>query len=265
MPRFSLALEFSLALALAAPAAEPVPVGHRGLPTHAPEETLATFNACIDLRVGVELDVRRTRDGQLVCLHDPTVDRTTDGKGKLADLSLRELRRLDAGRKFDPAFAGERVPALEEFFSLLKERKANTILVAVDLKEPDCEADVVKLAEKHGVLKQLVFIGLAIEDPKVREKLKEANPAAACAVLCPAADKLAAALEDASADWVYVRFIPTADEVKKIHASGKKVFLVGPLVMGNEPENWAKGRAAGVDAVLTDFPLECRAGWRPKK
>ncbi len=253
-----------LFFASTAVAADPVLVGHRGLPTHAPEETLATFNACIDLRVGVELDVRRTRDGQLVCLHDATVDRTTNGKGKIADLSLRELRQLDAGRKFDPAFAGERVPTLDEFFALLRERKS-PLLVAIDIKEPDCEADIVKLAEKHNVLKQLAFIGLTIEDAKVREKLREASASAACAALCPTADKLNLAVSDKSADWIYIRFIPTADEVKKIHAAGKKVFLVGPLVMGNEPANWAKGRAAGVDAILTDFPLECRAAWREKK
>jgi hypothetical protein len=106
---------------------------------------------------------------------------------------------------------------------------------------------------------------MTIEDPKVREKLKEASQSAACAALCPAADKLGAAIEDKSADWVYVRFIPTIDEVKRIHGAGKKVFLVGTLVMGNEPANWAKGRSAGVDALLTDYPLECRAGWREKK
>jgi glycerophosphoryl diester phosphodiesterase len=246
-----------------AKAADPVVVGHRGLPTHAPENTLAAFRACIDLRVGVELDVRRTRDGQLVCLHDATLDRTTTGKGKLADVSLRELRQLDAGTKFDPAFASERVPTLDEFFALLKESKS-AILVAIDLKEPDCEADVVKLAEKHGVLKQLVFIGLTIEDAKTREKLKDASASVACARLCPAADKLADTIEDKTAEWVYVRFIPTADEVKKVHAAGKRVFLVGPLVMGKEPANWAKGRAAGTDAILTDHPLECRAGWRSR-
>lgn len=262
---FRLSFALTLALPLALAAADPVLVGHRGLPTHAPEETLATFNACIDLRVGVELDVRRTRDGQLVCLHDPTLDRTTDGKGKVADLSLRELRQLDAGKKFDPAFTGERVPTLDEFFALLRDRKA-TIPVAIDIKEPDCEADIVKLAEKHGVLKQLVFIGLTIEDAKVREKLRAANPDVACASLCPAADKLDAALADKTAAWVYVRFIPTADEVKQIHAAGKRVFLVGTLVMGKEPANWAKARAASVDAILTDYPLECRGSWRePEK
>jgi glycerophosphoryl diester phosphodiesterase len=247
-----------------APAADPVVVGHRALPTHAPEQTLAALSACIELRIGVEIDIRRTRDGQLVCLHDATVDRTTDDKGMVAELSLRELKQLDAGKKFDAAFAGERVPTLEEFFALLKERKSS-ILVAIDLKAPDCEADVVKLAVKYGVLPQLVFIGLAIENAKVRAALKDASASAACAVLCPAAEKIPDAIAETSADWVYVRFIPGVEEVKQIHAAGKKVFLVGPLVMGREPTNWAKARSAGVDAILTDHPLECRLSGREKK
>jgi glycerophosphoryl diester phosphodiesterase len=231
---------------------------------HAPEETHATFAACVNLRVSIELDVRRTRDGQLVCIHDATVNRTTTGTGKVSELSLRELRQLDAGKKFDPLFAGERVPTLEEVFALLRDRKAS-VLVAVDLKVADCEEDVVKLAGKYGVLKQLVFIGLTIEKSAVREKLLAASPGAACAALCPSAEKLADAVADKTCSWVYVRFIPTADEVKKVHAAGKKVFLVGPLVAGREPENWAKGRAAGADAILTDHPLECRASWRNEK
>src|SRR5262245_44032425 len=242
MTRVLLPLLAAILVSTSTQAADPMVVGHRGLFKHAPEETHANFSACIDLRVNIELDVRRTRDGQLVCLHDDSVNRTTDGTGKVADLSLRELRQLDAGKKFDPAFAGERVPTLEEVFALLRDHKATALLVAIDLKVPDCEADVVKLAEKYGVLKQLVFIGLAIEKPAVREKLLEANKDAACAALCPAADKLDAALEDKTCAWVYVRFIPTAGEVKRVHAAGKKVFLVGPLVMGHEPDNWAKGR-----------------------
>lgn len=237
---------------------EPVVVGHRGLVKHAPEQTHANFAACIELRVSIELDVRRTRDGQLVCIHDDTVNRTTTGTGKVAELSLRELRLLDAGKKFDPLFAGERVPTLEEVFTLVRDRKATSLLIAIDLKSLDCEEDVVKLAEKYGVLKQLVFIGITIEKTAVRGKLLEANRDAACAALAPSAEKLADAIADKTCSWVYVRFIPTAEEVKKVHETGKKVFLVGPLVAGNEPENWAKGRAAGVDAILTDYPLEWR-------
>jgi glycerophosphoryl diester phosphodiesterase len=264
MIRALVALLTAILLAPSATSAEPVVFGHRGLPTHAPEETHAAFRACIALQVSIELDVRRTRDGQLVCIHDDSVNRTTSGTGKVAELSLRELRQLDAGKKFDPAFAGERIPTLEEVFALLQDRKS-TILIAVDLKEPDCEVDVVKIADKYGVLKQLVFIGITIEKPAVREKLLEANKDTQCAALCPAANKLDDTIADKTCSWVYLRFIPSADEVKRVHDAGKKVFLVGPLVMGKEPDNWSKGRAAGVDAILTDHPLECRAAWRSAK
>jgi hypothetical protein len=59
-----------------------------------------------------------------------------------------------------------------------------------------------------------------------------------------------------------VRFIPTAEEVKKIHNLGKKVFLVGMLVAGKEPKNWQLGKDAGINALLTDHPFECRNTWR---
>ncbi len=265
MLRFSLAAIVCCSFAAAVLSTEPIVVGHRGLMAHAPEETHSTFAACIALRVSVELDVRRTRDGQLVCLHDDTINRTTTGMGKVSELSRREIQSFDAGKKFNPLFAGERVLTLEEIFALFRDSKATAILIAVDLKVPDCEAEVVKLAEKYDVLKQLVFIGLAIEKPGVREKLLRANNTAACAALCPSAEKLADSIADKSCSWVYVRFIPKEAEVRKVHAAGKKVFLVGTLVAGRKPENWAKGRAAGVDAILTDFPLECRASWQSKK
>src|SRR5690242_15524939 len=72
-------------------------VAHRGLLRHAPENTLANFRACLELRLGFEFDVQRTEDGHLVCIHDETVDRTTDGTGTVAGMTLEQLRRLDAG------------------------------------------------------------------------------------------------------------------------------------------------------------------------
>ena len=264
MPR----LLFALA-AVALVAADPAPpaariVAHRGLLTHAPENTLANFDACLTLRLDIELDVRRTSDGNLVVVHDATVDRTTTGKGKVSALTLREVEALDAGAWFDPAFAGERVPTLDAVFARVAARKSGTML-AIDLKDPDVEADVVKLAVKHGVLRQLVFIGRAIESKAVRDALKATDAAAACAVLCPFADKLGEALADGSATWVYVRWVPTAGEVAKAHAAGRKVFLVGEEVAGHNVANWHAARAAGVDAILTDHPLECRAAGRGKR
>jgi len=73
---------------------------------------------------------------------------------------------------------------------------------------------------------------------------------------------LPAALADADADWVYIRFVPTAAQVEAVRRAGKRVFLSGPAVSGKEPANWRLARDRGVDALLSDFPLDCRQSWR---
>src|SRR5438477_7677910 len=99
---------------LAAEPPRPLVVGHRGLMHAAPECTLAGFRACLALRVGFEFDVRRCQDGTLVCLHDPTLDRTTDARAQLAHLTLDQVKKIDAGSRYDPAFRNERIPRIEE-------------------------------------------------------------------------------------------------------------------------------------------------------
>ena len=245
---------------------EPKIIGHRGLMHEAPENTLTAFSTCIKLHIGIELDVRRTKDGSLIILHDDTLNRTTNGKGNVSDITLQELKNLDAGTWFHPTFKNEKVPTLEEFFILLKTSANKNTMVAVDLKITDAtiEKEIVDLANKHQVLPQLVFIGLAISDLEVRKKLKLADASAHVAMLANKLENLEPALNDNYSDWVYVRFIPTAEEVKKIHNRGKKVFLVGTLVAGKEPKNWQLGKDAGINALLTDHPFECRNTWRAK-
>ncbi len=125
-----------LIVAVGAPATatepQPLVVAHRGLMHHAPENTLASFRACLELRLGFEFDVQRTKDGHLVCIHDDTVDRTTDGSGKVSEMTLDEIHRLDAESWFDPKFAGERVPTIEEVLKLVAEYRQHNVLVAVD-------------------------------------------------------------------------------------------------------------------------------------
>jgi glycerophosphoryl diester phosphodiesterase len=246
------------------PAAPPYVIGHRGLVRHAPENTLAAFAACIHLRMGFELDIRRTKDGVLVCLHDDDVKRTTNGKGKVSSFTLAELRKLDAGGWFDRGFAGERIPTLEEVFVLMKAQGLADLLVALDIKIEDdtLEGDIVALAKKHGVLKQVICIGRAITEPSVRVRLRAADSKVPVAALANKLENLEEALADKNADWIYIRFLPTREQVKKMHSQDKRVFLVGPLVMGHEPDNWRKAHEAGVDAVLTDYPLECQQLWR---
>lgn len=239
-------------------APRPLVVGHRGIVQAAPENTLAGFRACLALRCGFEFDVRRTTDDQLVCLHDDTVERTTNGKGRLADLSLGEVRRLDAGGRFDNAFRGELVPTIEEVMALVGQPSSASTLIAVDLKDAGkgLEEAVVRLAEKHQALGRLVFIGLAIESAEIRARLRAANAKVQLARLAPAPENVEEVLADKLADWVYVRFLPQPEQVRRIHEQGKRLFLVGPLVAGKEPDHWGQAADLGIDAVLTDFPLE---------
>jgi glycerophosphoryl diester phosphodiesterase len=233
----------------------PLVVGHRGLFTHAPENTLSSMRACLELRISIELDVRRSKDGQLIVLHDDTLDRTTNGKGKASDFPLAELKKLDAGSWFDPTFKDERIPTLAEVFTLRAQYPAAAGFIAVDLKEPDTEADTVRLAQKHGVLDQLVFIGLTISNADVRQRLRKANAATHVARLVEADQGLAAALKDADADWIYLRHLPSREAVARVHAAGKRLFLVGPKVAGVETDNWKQAAGLGIDAILTDHPL----------
>jgi len=255
---------FTAAISGAEP--RPLVVGHRGLMHAAPECTLAGFRGCLALRVGFEFDVRRCQDGTLVCLHDPTLDRTTDGRGALAEMTFEQVRKLDAGSRFDSAFRNERIPRIEDIFTLIAGEARGPALFAVDLKDTGdgLEEKVVRLAESRNILDQLVFIGATIESADVRARLKAASDLARTARLAPAAADIAAALADEGADWVYLRQLPSSAEMNRIHAAGKRAFLAGPLVAGNEPANWSKAAQLGFDAILTDFPLELAKQLRSK-
>lgn len=107
-------------------------VAHRGYSAVAPENTLAALRAAVAAGAdAVEFDVRQTADGEAVLMHDPTVERTTDGEGPVRALTAVALRRLDAGRWKGEAFAGERVPTLAEALGAL----AGRAVAVVELKE----------------------------------------------------------------------------------------------------------------------------------
>lgn len=263
-----LSIAVSLLVSADARSAEPhrpLIVAHRGLLKHAPEDTLANFRACLELRLGFEFDVQRTKDGKLVCIHDSTVDRTTNGTGQVAEMTLEEIRQLDAGSWFDPRFAGEKVPTVEEVLALVAEYRNRNVLIAVDLKTAGVEEDVVRLAEKHKVLPKMLFIGRTISEPEVRQNLKAASPKTQTAAVANNPDEFPSALADANADWVYVRYLPTQAMMEAVHDAKKKSFIAGPTVSGNLPDNWKHCRSVGLDAILTDYPLELGAELRASK
>lgn len=123
-------------------------VAHRGALQYAPENTLAAFRKAIELGADlIEFDVRETKDGHLVVMHDDTVDRTTDGQGRVSQLTLAEIRRLDAGSWFGPQFKGERVPTLDEALETIK----SGALPDIDFKAGTPEKLVAAVA-RHGLL-----------------------------------------------------------------------------------------------------------------
>jgi len=97
---------------------------HRGDSAHAPENTLAAFELAAERGAdGIELDAKLTADGEIVVIHDPAVDRTTDGTGMVAEMSLAALRELDAGSWFGDTFKGEQIPTLAEVFEAVGKRR----------------------------------------------------------------------------------------------------------------------------------------------
>lgn len=105
--------------------------GHRGASADAPMNTLPAFElAAAQGADGIELDVWLSKDGQVVIIHDATVNGTTDGTGRVQELTLAQLRELDAGGWFDPSFAGTRIPTLDETFEAVGGR----LIINVELK-----------------------------------------------------------------------------------------------------------------------------------
>ncbi|RRK09522.1 glycerophosphodiester phosphodiesterase [Lactiplantibacillus garii] len=146
-------------------------IAHRGSKGTRPENTLLAFQAALDDGAdGLETDVHLSKDGHLIIMHDETVDRTTDGSGRIVDLTLAELKRLDAGSAFDPLYAGAQVPTLDEVVQLLIKRNFTGIfnleLKTNKIHYDGIEALVADYFNHHAVPFKLVyssFYGKSIE------------------------------------------------------------------------------------------------------
>ena len=131
-------------------------IAHRGASSSAPENTLAAFDLALEMGARhLELDVELTRDGHVVVIHDDTVDRTTDGSGPVTAHTLDELRRLDAGRWFGPAFAGERIPTYEDV--LVRYRGRAHLHTEVKGRSPELSRQTVDLIRRHGMGQEITI------------------------------------------------------------------------------------------------------------
>jgi len=141
-------------------------IAHRGFSGSYPENTLKSFAEAIKLKPdATECDVHRTSDGKIVVMHDESVDRTTNGKGLIANLTLAQLRKLDAGSWKSPKFKGEKVPTLEELLDLVKGK----LPLLIEIKDYGITQETVAIVRKFKMEDQVKIISF-LEEPLLASK-----------------------------------------------------------------------------------------------
>lgn len=162
-------------------------IAHRGNKKYAPENTMAAFYSALKYDVdGIEFDLQWTKDNVPVVHHDPTIDRTTNGSGKIRAFTLQELKQFDAGRAFDESFRGEKIPRFTEVLTWAKE---NSLTLHIELKEQmndheqfvqSCIAEIKQFEMEHRVVISTFYHPyLALvkkQSPEMRTALLIKNP-----------------------------------------------------------------------------------------
>jgi glycerophosphoryl diester phosphodiesterase len=230
----------------------PIITAHAACKGHAPENTLAGIRAALKLRAdAIEIDIRCTREGVPVLLHDSTVDRTTDGQGKLAELSLRQVRRLDAG-------GGERIPTLREVLDAV----AGRALIVLEIKPSGIEEETLAVVRRAKALEWCVVHSFR---PPVVETVRKLEPKMPASLLVGG---------EYVRDWREIFALALSINAQGVAVNHESVTL--KLVRAAHLRElrfstWTvdlqrdarRVYAAGVDAITTDYPDRVRR-WLPK-
>ena len=231
-------------------------VAHRGASGNYPENTLIAFQKALEIGVDeIELDLHSTRDGHLVVMHDADVDRTTDGTGAIAELTLAEIKALDAGSAFGGQFRSERVPTWEEALDLVQGK----VGLNVHLKEggnpdADYERKVAKALQDFGMVDDSIvacsdksvgiFSGI---DPRIECRLFRARRTPE--------EYIRKSVEMGLRTMQPGRDITNRDFVRKAHAAGRIIHVF----YADTPEDMRTFIEIGVDGILTNYPERLNA------
>ncbi len=231
---------------------EMLKIGHRGACGYAPENTLASFSRAIDLKVDmVEFDVQLSRDGEVVVIHDFSVDRTTDGRGLVKDFSLKELKLCSVS-------GGEKIPTLSEVLNLINRR----VKVNIELKCCDCVkpvADIIKqyITEKNWSVEDFIVSSFNWNE---LEKFRQINSEIRIGILAKRRIKgflkyrLENILDIAGKLNAYVINMElSAVSIKKIHLMRKSGFKVFVYTVNNL-KDIEKMKKIGVDGIFSNYP-----------
>lgn len=227
--------------------------GHRGASGYAPENTIEAFRLAAEMGAdGIELDVQMTRDGELVVAHDETVDRVSDGRGRIADLSLKELKQFRFNRTH-PEYGEATIPTLGEVFELLKPTKLE---INIELKN--------SLVDYPGLEKRVIDLTVSKFDPgrviyssfnhASMMRIKAIDPRLMCGLLYEASLiepwEYAVRLGMDALHPQYAEVITPGGNCRKAHNAGVSVHTWTV----NEPEVMKKVLMEKADVIITNYP-----------
>lgn len=233
----------------------PIPTifAHRGASAYAPENTLAAFTLALEQGApAIEFDVKLSADRRVIAMHDPTLERTTNGVGKVASQPLAALRELDAGGWKDARYAGERIPTLEEIFETL----GGKLFMNIELTNYSTPFDglvdeVVALVRRYGMQKHVLFSSFYPTNLMRAQRLLPETPCAQLSLpgWSGAWQRLGGHFLPLAADHPYTSDV-TAQSVQRAHTRGRRVHVWTV----NDPADMRRLRALGVDGIFTDDP-----------
>ena len=215
---------------------------------------MSSFRAALEQGAdGLELDVMLSRDAEVVVIHDHSLDRTTNGSGRVGDMSLHELKRLDAGSSFDARFAGEPIPGLDEVLAAF----GHESVLNVELKDTsptDCtlEVKVVDLLEKHGLSNRVI---LSSFNPLALRRAKLLCPELHMGLLLQRRVRIHLQVEclaaAARADALHMHHTTVSD--RSVRDAKRRGYRVNVWTV-NEWAQMEQMIAVGVDGIITDRP-----------
>lgn len=236
----------------------PTIFGHRGASAYAPENTLASFQLALRQNAdAVELDAKLTSDGQVIVIHDQTVDRTTDHTGRVRELPLAEFRQMDGGSHFDVAFRGEPVPTLEDVFQAVGQLTyINVELTNYASVLDELPEKVAELVNRYHLNQRVLFSSF---NPIALHRIPRLVPDAPIGLLAGRGASGALARSFLSKVLPLNSLHPEKSDVtprlvQNAHKRGQKVFVYTV----NRQEDMIKLFQMGVDGIFTDDPVLAR-------
>jgi len=232
-------------------------LAHRGASHLAPQNTLAAFKKALEIGVdGFENDVHLTKDGEIVVCHNYDIDDTSNGTGKISEMTFEELRRYDFGAYFGKEFEGERIPTLDEFLELSRDLE----VVNIELKVPKEKNDLVKKTldrvKAFGMEENVIFSSFSYE---LLEESKALNPNVKtgflydlkCSHMFEISADPGAFCKKHSLDALHpVAFFINEEYVSKCHEAG---IIINTWTV-NDKDAMMQLNEVGVDGIITDTP-----------